>query len=118
MSTRSVELIGEVKAARLPRPPFVQTMAGLGLTQPTAAQLLATGRVHAPRAPSIPRRPWQSSMSVRAQPRAQRFALASDVTLPYCSSSSDATFQSSALVWVGTGPAANGGVNSETTSWM
>ena len=33
-------------------------------------------------------------------------------------SSSDATFQSSALVWVGTGPDASGGVNSETTSWI
>ena len=39
-------------------------------------------------------------------------------TLQVQLSSSDATFQSSALAWVGTGAAENGGVNSETTSWM
>jgi hypothetical protein len=32
-------------------------------------------------------------------------------------SCSDATFQSSALVWVGSGPEEAGGVNCETTSW-
>ena len=33
-------------------------------------------------------------------------------------SCSDATFQSSALVWFDTGPEAPGGINSETTSWI
>ena len=31
---------------------------------------------------------------------------------------SDATVQSSALVWLGTGPLAPGGMNCETTSWI
>ena len=47
------ELIGHVKTGRLSRRTFVQTMIGLGLTGPLAAQLLATGAAHAqPRAAS------------------------------------------------------------------
>ena len=39
------ELIGEVKAGRLSRRGFVQMMAGLGLTAPLAAQMLASAGV-------------------------------------------------------------------------
>ena len=38
------ELIAQVKAGRLDRRAFVQTMVGLGLTAPLAAQMLAVGR--------------------------------------------------------------------------
>ena len=42
------ELIGEVESGRLTRRAFVQTMVGLGLTAPMAAQMLATeGVAHA-----------------------------------------------------------------------
>src|SRR5262252_1189275 len=52
------ELIEDVKAARFPRRHFIETMAGLGLTLPMAAQLLATSKVHAQQAASVftPRR--------------------------------------------------------------
>jgi len=50
------ELIGDVKAARLPRRRFIETMAGLGLTLPMAAQLLTTGKVHAQQGASPPPR--------------------------------------------------------------
>ena len=45
------ELIRHVKTGRRSRRSFIQTMIGLGLTGPLAAQLLATGAAHAqPRA--------------------------------------------------------------------
>src|SRR3984893_8033616 len=49
------ELIAQVKADRLDRRAFVQTMVGLGLTAPLAAQMLAsTGVAHAhPKAPAF-----------------------------------------------------------------
>src|SRR6266436_10337479 len=49
------ELIAQVKAGRLDRRAFVQTMVGLGLTTPLAAQMLASaGVVHAqPKAPTF-----------------------------------------------------------------
>jgi peptide/nickel transport system substrate-binding protein len=52
------ELIEDAKAARLPRRQFMETMVGLGLTLPMAAQLLATGKVHAQPSASLfsPRR--------------------------------------------------------------
>ena len=48
------ELISDVKAGRLSRRTFVQTMIGLGLTAPLAAQILASaGVAHAqPKAPA------------------------------------------------------------------
>jgi peptide/nickel transport system substrate-binding protein len=47
------KLIGRVKTGRLSRRTFVQTMIGLGLTGPLAAQLPATGAAYAqPRAAS------------------------------------------------------------------
>ena len=47
-------LIGDVKAGRLTRRHFVQTMVGLGLTAPLAAQLLAASSVQAqPKAPAF-----------------------------------------------------------------
>ena len=50
------ELISDVKAGRLSRRTFVQTMIGLGLTAPLAAQMLASaGVAHAqPKAPAGP----------------------------------------------------------------
>src|SRR5262249_58310593 len=39
------ELVGHVKAGRLSRRTFVQTMVGLGLTVPLASQMLAAGGV-------------------------------------------------------------------------
>jgi len=50
------ELISDVKAGRLSRRAFVQTMIGLGLTAPLAAQMLASaGVAHAqPKAPAGP----------------------------------------------------------------
>src|SRR5258708_15107633 len=49
------ELIAQVKAGRLDRRAFVQTMVGLGLTTPLAAQMLASaGVAHAqPKAPTF-----------------------------------------------------------------
>jgi len=49
------ELIGHVKAGRLSRRAFVQTMIGLGLTAPLAAQMLASGGVAQaqPKAPAF-----------------------------------------------------------------
>jgi peptide/nickel transport system substrate-binding protein len=49
------ELIAQVKAGRLDRRAFVQTMVGLGLTAPLAAQMLASaGVAHAqPKAPAF-----------------------------------------------------------------
>src|SRR6185369_15825903 len=49
------ELIAQVKAGRLSRRTFVQTMIGLGLTAPMAAQMLASaGVAHAqPKAPAF-----------------------------------------------------------------
>src|SRR5262249_17585901 len=44
-------LIADVKAGRLSRRAFVQTMVGLGLTAPLAAQMLAAGGVPPPHAP-------------------------------------------------------------------
>ncbi len=49
------ELIAQVKAGRLGRRAFVQTMVGLGLTAPMAAQMLASAAVAAaqPKAPTF-----------------------------------------------------------------
>ena len=51
------EMIDDVKAGRLSRRAFVQTMIGLGLTAPMAAQMLASASVEPPqpRAPPPPR---------------------------------------------------------------
>jgi peptide/nickel transport system substrate-binding protein len=47
-------LVDDVRAGRLSRRRFVQTMVGLGLTAPLAAQMLAAGGVHAqPKAPAF-----------------------------------------------------------------
>ena len=53
------ELISDVKAGRLSRRAFVQTMVGLGLTAPLAAQMLASAGVAQaqPKAPAASRRP-------------------------------------------------------------
>ena len=54
------ELIAQVKAGRLGRRAFVQTMIGLGLTAPMAAQMLASAGV-ATAQPKAPKRGWRAA---------------------------------------------------------